>query len=46
MIGQELETDGLKIVVEEMEKRRIEKVHIFKIEEEQKPETAEEKTEE
>ena len=32
--GQEIETDGLKIVVEEMDKRRIEKVHIFKIEEE------------
>ncbi|MBQ2925122.1 MAG: HlyC/CorC family transporter, partial [Anaerotignum sp.] len=32
--GQELETDGLRIVVEEMDKRRIEKVHIYKIEEE------------
>ncbi|MBR6616549.1 MAG: hypothetical protein IKL00_01595, partial [Oscillospiraceae bacterium] len=27
--GQELETDGLRIVVEEMDKRRIEKVHIY-----------------
>ena len=43
VVGQELETDGLKIVVEEMEKRRIEKVHIFKIEEEETAETEEEK---
>ena len=44
VVGQELETDGLKIVVEEMEKRRIEKVHIFKIEEEEETaETEEEK---
>lgn len=39
--GQELETDGLRIVVEEMEKRRIEKVHVYLIQEE----TEEEKTE-
>lgn len=38
--GQEIETDGLRIVVEEMEKKRIEKVHIFKLEE-----AAEEKSE-
>lgn len=38
--GQEIETDGLKIVVEEMDKRRIEKVHVYKIEEtEEKQET-------
>lgn len=43
VVGQELETDGLKIVVEEMEKRRIEKVHIFKIEEEETAEAEEEK---
>ena len=46
VVGQELETDGLKIVVEEMEKRRIEKVHIFKIEEEQETAEAEEEKEE
>ena len=45
VVGQELETDGLKIVVEEMEKRRIEKVHIFKIEEEQETVEAEEEKE-
>ena len=45
VVGQELETDGLKIVVEEMEKRRIEKVHIFKIEEEQETAEAEEEKE-
>lgn len=28
--GQEIETDGLRIVVEEMEKNRIEKVHVYK----------------
>ena len=39
--GQELETDGLRIVVEEMDKRRIEKVHIYKIIEEAEPEQAE-----
>ena len=43
--GQELETDGLRIVVEEMDKRRIEKVHIFKIEETENTEVPE-KTEE
>ena len=43
--GQELETDCLRIVVEEMDKRRIEKVHIFKIEETEEAETPE-KTEE
>ena len=40
--GQELETDGLRMVVEEMEKRRIEKVHVYIIKEE---ETAEENAE-
>lgn len=28
--GQEIETDGLRLVVEEMEKNRIEKVHVYK----------------
>lgn len=28
--GQEIETDGLRIVVEEMEKNRIEKIHVYK----------------
>ena len=40
--GQEIETDGLRFVVEEMDKRRIEKVHIFKIEEEKTEESVEE----
>lgn len=40
--GQELEIDGLKIVVEEMDKRRIEKVHVYKLE---IPEETEEETE-
>lgn len=39
-VGQEIETDGLRIVVEEMEKNRIEKVHVYKLEE-----TEEERTE-
>ncbi|MBQ5709179.1 MAG: hemolysin, partial [Anaerotignum sp.] len=39
----ELENDHLRIVVEEMYKRRIEKVHVYKIEEaEETEETAEE----
>ena len=41
--GQEIETDGLRIVVEEMEKRRIEKVHIYKIEENLETEEQKEK---
>ena len=32
-VGEEIETDDLRIVVEEMEKNRIEKLHIYKIEE-------------
>jgi len=40
--GQEIETDGLKIIVEEMDKRRIEKVHIYKIEEKEEAEGSEE----
>ena len=32
--GEELETDGLRIVVEEMEKNRIEKVRVYILEEE------------
>ena len=39
--GQEVETDGLRIVVEEMDKRRIEKVHVYKIEKEEIPEMEE-----
>lgn len=41
-VGQEIITDDLRIVVEEMEKNRIEKLHIYKIEET----IEEEKTEE
>ena len=40
--GQELETDGLRIVVEEMDKRRIEQVHVYLIQEEEPEETTEE----
>ena len=40
--GQELETDGLRIVVEEMDKRRIEKVHVYLIQEEETEEITEE----
>ncbi|MBR5816949.1 MAG: HlyC/CorC family transporter, partial [Anaerotignum sp.] len=44
--GQELETDGLRIVVEEMDKRRIEKVHVYLIQEEEPEEQSVEHTEE
>lgn len=40
--GQEIETDGLRIVVEEMEKKRIEKVHVYKLEIEEPEEESEE----
>lgn len=39
--GQELETDGLRIVVEEMDKKRIEKVHIYKMQEDAEIEVSE-----
>lgn len=39
--GEEIETDDLRIIVEEMEKNRIEKVHIYKIEPFEEKETEE-----
>lgn len=41
-VGEEIETDSLRIVVEEMEKNRIEKLHIYKIEEAEEEKTEEE----